>query len=138
MFGYPWETYEDASKTVNLGKWLLKKGYAYTMQATVVIPYPGSPLFEECLQNGWLKTRDWSSFDMKAPVMKSPIPDEKIMELVQSLYGVALNPEFIFNRLMSISDFSDVSFFFRALPRVFGHIFDFKHKSKRCVQCSGN
>lgn len=138
MFGYPWETYEDALKTVNLGKWLLKKGYAYTMQATVVIPYPGSALYEECLRNDWLKTQDWSAFDMKGPVMKSPIPDEKIMELVQSLYGVALNPEFIFNRLMSISDFSDISFFFRALPRVFGHIFDFRHKSNRCAQCSGN
>ena len=152
MFGYPWESYADALKTVKLGKRLLKKGYAYTMQATVVIPYPGSPLFEECKANGWLKTRDWSAFDMKAPVMKSPIPDDKIMELVQSLYGVALNPEFIFNRLRSITSFEDIGFFIRAFPRVFGHIFDFKHKPEGSglasdsqshkpdmrVECSGN
>ncbi|MCX5713407.1 MAG: B12-binding domain-containing radical SAM protein, partial [Candidatus Omnitrophica bacterium] len=36
MFGYPWESYDDALATLNLGKWLLKKGYAYTMQATIV------------------------------------------------------------------------------------------------------
>jgi len=40
--------YNDALKTLKLGRWLLKKGYAYTMQATVVIPYPGTPLFEDC------------------------------------------------------------------------------------------
>jgi len=46
MFGYPWEDYQDALNTWRLGRWLLRKGYAYTMQATIVIPYPGSPLFE--------------------------------------------------------------------------------------------
>ena len=128
MCGYPWETYEQALKTLKLGQWLLRKGYAYTMQATVVIPYPGAPLFDECRANGWLKTEDWPAFDMKNPVMKSPIPDDEIMRLVQSLYGVALNPEFIWNRIISISGFEDISFFLRAFPRVFGHIFDFKHK----------
>ena len=129
MFGYPWETYEEALKTLMLGQWLLRKGYAYTMQATVVIPYPGSPLFEECKANSWLKTVDWQSYDMKEPVMTSPIGQERIMRLVRSLYGVALNPEFIWNRIISISGFEDISFFLRAFPRVFGHIFDFKHKS---------
>jgi len=138
MFGYPWETYEDAQNTLKFGQWLLKKGYAYTMQATVVIPYPGSPLFKECKTNSWLKTLDWQRYDMKEPVMNSPIPDEKIMRLVQSLYSIALNPEFIFNKLLSITSVEDVAFFLRVAPRVFGHIFDFKHKSGKCAQCSGN
>lgn len=137
MFGYPWETYEEALKTLRLGQWLLKKGYAYTMQATVVIPYPGSPLFEECKANNWLKTQDWRHYDMKEPVMSSPIGDEMVMKLVQSLYQVALNPEFIWNRLVSVSSFSDIPFFLRSLPRVIGHIFDFKHKRGKCV-CTGN
>ena len=128
MFGYPWESYEDALKTMKLGQWLLKKGYAYTMQATVVIPYPGSPLFEECRVNNWLKTRDWKRYDMKEPVMLGELSDEKIMKLVRSLYGIALNPEFIVNRLLSVSSFEDISFFLRSIPRIFGHIFDFSHK----------
>ena len=128
MFGYPWETYAEALKTLRLGQWLLRKGYAYTMQSTVVIPYPGSPLFDECIANGWLKSQDWQRYDMKEPIMKSPIADERIMRLLQSLYGVALHPEFILNRLLSISGFEDISFFFRALPRVIGHIFDFKQR----------
>ena len=138
MFGYPWETYEEALKTLKLGQWLLKKGYAYTVQATVVIPYPGSPLFEECKAEGWLKTLDWQEYDMKHPVMTNPIGDQKIMRLVRSLYGVAFNPEFIYNRLRSISSLADADYFLRAIPRVLGHIFDFKQKAKKCIQCSGN
>src|SRR3989339_541803 len=130
MFGYPWETHEEALKTLKLGQWLLKKGYAYTMQATVVIPYPGSPLFEECKANNWLKTLDWRGYDMKKPVMSNPIEDEKVMQLVRSLYGVAFNPEFIYNRLKSISSLADANYFLRAVPRVLGHIFDFRHRSK--------
>lgn len=128
MFGYPWESYEDALKTLRLGQWLLKKGYAYTMQATVVIPYPGSPLFQECKTNGWLKTEDWQRYDMKEMVMTSSINQTQIMKLVQSLYAVALNPEFILNRITSISEFNDFFFFIRAIPKIFGHIFDFQAK----------
>ncbi len=132
MFGYPWETYEDALKTLKLGQYLLRKGYAYTMQGTVVIPYPGSKLFEECRENNWLKSQNWQDYDMKKPVMTTPIGDEKIMKLVQSLYSVALHPEFILNRILSTRDFDDLSFFFRAIPKIFGHIFDFKPKTCHC------
>ena len=38
MFGYEWETHEDAMKTVNLVHYLLKKGYAKTAQASVYSP----------------------------------------------------------------------------------------------------
>ncbi|MCM8796121.1 MAG: hypothetical protein NC928_05515 [Candidatus Omnitrophica bacterium] len=126
MFGYPWETYEDALKTLKLGRWLLKKGYAYTMQATVVIPYPGSPLFEECRQRDLLKTLNWDDYDMKQPVMKSSIPDDKIAELVRSMYKVSFDPEFILRKLFSYKDADDLRYFGRAAKKVFGHIFDFK------------
>lgn len=129
MFGYPWETYPEALNTLKLGKYLLRKGYAYTVQSTVVIPYPGSPLFEECKAHGWLKTMNWQEYDMKQPIMTNPLGDEKIMRLVRSLYGIAFNPEFIYNRLRSISSLADADYFLRAIPRVLGHIFDFRHKS---------
>jgi len=51
MIGYPWETKHDAVTTLNEAKSLFKDGLADSMQATIVVPYPGTPLFEEC-QNG--------------------------------------------------------------------------------------
>lgn len=38
MFGYEWETHEDAMRTVNLVHYLLKKGYVKTAQASVYSP----------------------------------------------------------------------------------------------------
>lgn len=126
MFGYPWETYKDALKTLQLGRWLLKKGYAYTMQATLAIPYPGTPLFEECKQSGLLRTLNWYDYDMKQPVMQTGIPDEKIMELVQGMYKVSFQPEFILRKVFSLKDIDDLKYYLRAAKKVAGHIFDFK------------
>jgi len=125
MFGYPWETYEDALRTLDLGRWLLKKGFAYTVQATIVIPYPGSRLFDECRDSGLLKSLDWDDYDMKSPVMRTDIDDSKIMSLVKGVYSVAFDPEFIVNRIISIRDISDLSYFFRGIKKVSGHLFDF-------------
>ncbi len=128
MFGYPWETYEDAKRTLKLGSYLLKKGYAYTVQATVVIPYPGSPLFDECKNNCWLITEDWDRYDMKEPVMKVPMSDKELMSLVRAIYKVGFNPEFLLNRLAGIKDIDDIKYFGRAGKKIVGHIFDFKKR----------
>jgi radical SAM superfamily enzyme YgiQ (UPF0313 family) len=130
MFGYPWETHDDAVRTLKLGQWLLRKGLAYTMQATIVIPYPGTPLFKECQGKGWLKTQDWDDFDMKQPVLVSPIPDHEIMRLVQGMYAFAFNPEFIVRKLISIEDIDDVRYYLRAAWRVMGHLADFRPRQK--------
>ena len=129
MFGYPLESYEEALNTLNLGRWLLKKGIAYTVQATVVIPYPGSKLFDECKANGELLSEDWDDYDMKSAVMKTPYPSGKIKELVQGIYSVALNPEFVTRRVFSIRSIRDISYFFRGFKKVIGHIFDFSRQS---------
>ena len=129
MFGYPWETYDDAEKTLKLGRWLLKKDYAYTMQATVVIPYPGTPLFKQCKEKDLLYSLDWSYYDMKNPVMKIPYSKEKLSQLVQGMYSVSFNPEFIINKIFSIRDIYDIRYFWRAFLKVIGHIADFRKES---------
>lgn len=126
MFGYPWENYDSALKTLKLGERLLKKGYAYTMQATIVIPYPGSALFKECKENSWLKSLDWDDYDMKQPVMRTSIPDKKLMKLVQMMYKVSFQPEFILRKISSVKDIDDLKYSLRAAGQVVGHVFDFK------------
>lgn len=126
MFGYPWETYEDALKTLELGRSLLKKGYAYTMQATMAIPYPGTSLFEECKQKNLLNSLNWDDYDMKSPVMKTQIEEHKIMELVRGMYKVSFQPEFILRKVFSLKDIDDLKYYLRAAKKVAGHIFDFK------------
>lgn len=125
MFGYPWETKEEAEKTLNLGKYLLKKGIADTVQATIVIPYPGTPLFEECKRKGWLKTFDWNRYDMKEPVMITKIKEDELMGYIQELYKVAFDPEFVIRKVLAIRSIKDVKFMLTASKKVMGHIKDF-------------
>ena len=133
MFGYPWESYEQAKNTLDFGKWLLKKGYAYTMQATIVIPYPNTPLFRECKEKNLLDSLDWPYYDMKNPVMKIPYPSEDLHRLVQSMYSVSYDPEFILRKILSIKEADDIRYFWRAFLKVAGHIIDFR-KTQRTQQ----
>jgi len=131
MFGYPWESMKMAEKTLELGKMLLRKGYASTVQATVVIPYPGTPLFEYCRKENLLKTLDWERYDMKKPIMITPMKDEELMGLIQGIYKVAFNPEFILRKVSKIRSMDDIKFMYMAGKKVMGHIFDFSKKWAR-------
>jgi len=99
MVGYPWETKENALKSLNLARDLFKKGWIDTLQATIVIPYPGTPLFEESKKKGWLKTLDWDRYDMKEPVIKTPMKDEEVMALVRGIYSAFWTPAFVWRKL---------------------------------------
>jgi len=127
MLGYPWETEDMARKTINLAKTLFKKGYVDTMQATIVIPYPGTPLYKECVEKGLLQIdpMDYDSFDMRAPVMKIPFSNEKLMELTQELYSSFFTPQFIFRKIISIRKWRDITFILMAARRLLSHLLDF-------------
>ena len=130
MVGYPWETREDAARTIDLTKTLFAKGWIDTLQATIVIPYPGTPLFRQCEENGWLKTRDWDRYDMREPVMKTPMADAEILAMTQGLYKSFLTPKFIVRKLLSVRGWDDVRFFWRAGRAVLGHLMDFGGKRR--------
>ncbi|PJE68528.1 B12-binding domain-containing radical SAM protein, partial [Candidatus Shapirobacteria bacterium CG10_big_fil_rev_8_21_14_0_10_38_8] len=99
MVGYPWETKEDAIQTLELAKKFFCEGLIDSLQATVVIPYPGTPLFKECEENDWLKTKDWDRYDMKEPVMKTVMSNEEILGMVRSIYSAIWSPQFVVRKL---------------------------------------
>lgn len=131
MVGYPWETYEDAEKTIKFARYLFKKGYIDTLQATIVVPYPGTPMFKEAKEKGWLTTLDWDKYDMKQSVWKSPVDNNDVLQFTQGLYKAALNPKFIFRKVVSIRNLDDVKFLFRAAKKLFAHVTDFKAHANR-------
>jgi len=127
MVGYPWEDENDVKKTILFAQGLFKKGLADSLQATVVIPYPGTPLFDYCRKNKLLKTLDWNRYDMREPIMKSPVPDEKLMAAVRGIYSSSIwTPRFLLNtlaQLKSIDGWKYVSF--QAL-KYLGKLWEFK------------
>jgi len=125
MVGHPWETKRQAQKTIDLTRWLFDQGYIDTLQATIIVPYPGTKLFKECEKKGWLKTKDWDKFDMSQPVMKTPMKNEEVLALTQGIYKSFITPRFLVRKITSIRNVDDLKFLWRAGKAVFGHLADF-------------
>ena len=131
MVGYPWETREDARRTVDFAKSLFSRGLLNTLQATIVVPYPGTPLFEEAKANGWLTTENWDDYDMRDSVWKSPISSSDVLQFKDELYKAALTPAFIVRKILSIRDLDDIKFLARAASKLVGHLLN-KSRAKPC------
>lgn len=127
MFGYYWETYQEAKRTYDMVRWLLRKGWAESAQATICIPYPGTPLWQECKDKGQLTTEDWERYDMSEPIMKIPYSKEKLFALQRGVYNMAFHPEFILRKLLKIRSIEDLKYYLRIGRKVydrFGNFFD--------------
>ncbi len=131
MIGYPWETLEDARETVRFARDMFKKGYVDTLQATIVMPYPGTPLFKMCDDEDHLVTRDWDRYDMREAVVKSPIDSSDIKALTRELYRSFVSPGFIAKKVLAIRKPSDLAFALRAGRKVAGHLTDFGGKKTK-------
>ncbi len=59
LLGLPGETRESARRTIEFALRLR----THTLQFAIVVPYPGTALYERAKQNGWLVTEDWRDFD---------------------------------------------------------------------------
>lgn len=126
MVGYPWETRENAQKTMDQARLLFRKGYAKTLQATICIPYPGTKLFKQCQENGWLKYgEDWDQYNMRRPVMTCPMADEEVLEMTRGIYKSCLTPAFMVRKVLSIRSKDDFKFLYRAGRHLLGHLKDF-------------
>lgn len=108
IIGYPNETKTDAQKTLNLARKIFKESLADSLQATILIPYPGTPLFKYCQDKNLLLTTNWDDFDMRQPVIKSPISPADQLSLVQNLFKGILSPKFIFQKIISIRSIADI------------------------------
>jgi len=125
MVGYPWDTREDAWNTFELAKYFFEKGWAKTLQVTVIIPYPGTKLFEQAKKEGWLRTMDWDDYDMKMPVLKTPLPEEDVELMARKIYQLFFTPKYMANRVLTIRSLEDMQFILRGVKKVLGHVKDF-------------
>jgi radical SAM superfamily enzyme YgiQ (UPF0313 family) len=133
MVGYPWETREDAMRTYNLAKSLLDKGLADMLQATVVIAYPGTPLYAQAVENNWLRFApgEWEKFDMTRPVFKFPdMEPSDVMKICDDIYRAFMTPKFMMRQVLAMRSWEDFMFLFKAGNAVLGHILDFKREKK--------
>jgi len=129
MFGYPNASKEEEFQTYQLAKMLMEDGYADTLQSTLLMPYPGSRLYEMAVEKGWLRYApgEWERWDMSEPVLKGgDVSPEEVKRLCDGTYRLFLSPKYVLRRLLSIRSFGDVKFSFRGARKILGHIRDFR------------
>ncbi|MFZ5955034.1 MAG: B12-binding domain-containing radical SAM protein [Nanoarchaeota archaeon] len=131
IVGYPWETKEDALNTFRLAKRLMQSGNADLLQATVLIPYPGTPLWKEAKEKGWFlfDAYDYEKYDMRGPVLKAKDCDpNEVAEVCGKIYTIFLTPQYVLSRFLAIRNFDDVMLNLRGVLAVLGHLRDFAIK----------
>ena len=128
MVGYPWETRDEARKTLDLARELMIKGWAEMLQSTVVVPYPGTPLHAMAVENGWFRIdpADYEKYDMSAPVLNTPdMEPQEIAAICGEIYKIFWHPRFILNNLLRVRGLSDVKYLLNGARAVSGHVKDF-------------
>jgi len=131
MVGFPWETRKDALNTLSLARYLMSKGLAEVLQATVVIPYPGTPLYKQALNNNWfiIDPSDYSRYDMTEPVLDTnDMEPEEVMEICSQIYKTYLSAGYIIHRLANLRSWADVRYSAQGAKAVLKHIGDFAQR----------
>jgi anaerobic magnesium-protoporphyrin IX monomethyl ester cyclase len=80
MFGYPGETREEMRTTLDLVK-ELNFDFAQFYSA---VPFPGSELYRQAIEEGWIVSRDWRFFEQNYCVIKTPQLDPSQVEAFRS------------------------------------------------------
>jgi anaerobic magnesium-protoporphyrin IX monomethyl ester cyclase len=68
VIGFPGETEETARETVRFIKELNPDSVGFY----VATPYPGTPMYEQVKQKGWLKITDFDKYDTASPTFETP------------------------------------------------------------------
>jgi len=119
MFGFPWEQYKDARRTYDKVREYLLNGLAWSAQATVCIPYPGTPLWQICKDKNLLTTEVYSEYDMTKAIMKVPYSEKKLFALKQGIYNISYHPKFIWNKLKQVKCMDDLRYYFRIAAKIY-------------------
>lgn len=126
MVGYPWEDLDDVRETYLTARELMlyKTRFGDSLQASVIVPYPGTPLYDEAVKNQWFAVDplDYSKFDMSQPVLKSEAPSQ---EWCDRMWGIHKEPVFIAKSLLTIRSINDLKLAYIGYRSVKGHKKDF-------------
>jgi anaerobic magnesium-protoporphyrin IX monomethyl ester cyclase len=129
MVGYPWETSDDAVRTLMLAKKLMEDGHADVLQSTIVTPYPGTKLYQQALEFDWFRIdpQDYDRYDMTEPPLKTEgMTSEEVVRICDEIYRIYLSPKYVLRRLIkSLSSLDDLVLSLRGAKAAIGHVRDF-------------
>lgn len=126
MVGYPWETEADVRQTYDTARELIlyKTHFGDSLQASIIMPYPGTPLYRDAEKNGWLTedSGDYEKYDMEHNILKSNYDNEY---WCRKMWGIHKEPVFLLKSFLSLRNFRDIKLAFRGVKSLIGHSKDY-------------
>jgi radical SAM superfamily enzyme YgiQ (UPF0313 family) len=78
VIGFPGETEETAWETINF----INSLNPDDIGCYLATPYPGTPMYDEVVKNGWLRVTDFNKYDTATPTFETPdLSMEKLREI---------------------------------------------------------
>ncbi len=111
------ETYEMVKKTAQYATDLELD----IVQFTALTPYPGTRLWDEAKEKGWIEDSDWTHYDFVRPVMRTDLLTRlQIAELVKNAYREFYLPDvwggYFWKRAPRFFSQKNFHWFFKMLP----------------------
>ncbi len=128
MVGFPWETRLDVQATIKLAQSLMAKGHAEMLQATVAVPYPGTPLHDYAVKEGVMRfdPQEYERYDMTEPAFEvQGMSPEEVVRSCARLYRSFFHPRFMLRQALRVRSLEDLSYAARGVKAITGHIRDF-------------
>lgn len=109
VIGFPGETEETIEETIRFVK-NLDLDFA---QFYCAVPFPGSDLYKEAREKGWINAEDWTLFEQNFSVMDFPeLKADTIMALRRKAYrSFYLRPKIIFRTLKRLRSLREIKQF---------------------------
>ena len=129
MVGYPWETEDGARQTYEAVKemMLYRTKFGDSLQSSVVMAYPGTPLYLKALKNNWfcVDPHDYDKFDQAEPVMKTEI---NTTYWCRKMWRIMKHPLFLIKSFFTLRSWHDVKLAFIGFRSLQGHLHDYRHE----------
>ncbi len=108
MFGFPYDSKETVERTIEFAKEIKPD----LIQASIVMPYPGTRLYSESKKEGKLLANNWKEFDMTCGTVVKTIDmqREDLDGILNRMYKeFYFRPGFVLQTLFNIQRFSDIT-----------------------------
>ncbi|MCL2359066.1 cobalamin-dependent protein [Candidatus Bathycorpusculum sp.] len=97
VLGFPGETEQTAKQTIRFVQQLNPEDVGFYLAT----PYPGTPMYDLVVKNGWLRVTDFDKYDTAGPIFETPTMSmEKLAQLRYKAYQqFYLRPGYVLHML---------------------------------------
>ncbi len=122
MTGFPWESEKDVQRTYDITKKLMlyKAKFGDCLQSSVIVTYPGTPLYYASLKNNWflINPYNYDEYDMGKPMLKCSYDP---MIWCEKIWKIHKAPVFMAKSLITLKSVGDIKMAFVGLNSLSGH-----------------